>query len=96
MASGLRRKTIHQAFHQPVMFGGAERKPAFTLGFVCVVLAVNGATLPAAVIAAVLWFAGFPLLRRMAKGDPKMAEIYRRMSRYRGYYPPRSTPWRTA
>lgn len=91
----LRRKVIHQAFHQPIMFAGAERKPVFTLGFMCVVLAVNGATAVAAVISAVLWFAGFPLLRRMGKADPKMSELYRRMSRYQGYYPPRSTPWRT-
>lgn len=90
----LRRKPIHQAFHQPILVGGAERKPALTLAFVCVVLAVNGATLVAAVIAAVLWFAGFPLLRRMGKADPKMAELYRRSVRYQGYYPPRSTPWR--
>ncbi len=94
MASGLRRKTIHRAFHQPIMLAGAERKPALTLAFICVVLAVNGATLPTLVIAAVLWFGGFPLLRRMGKADPKMAELYRRMSRYQGYYPPRSTPWR--
>lgn len=90
----LRRKRIHQAFHQPIMVGGAERKPALTLAFICVVLAVNGATVVAAVIASVLWFAGFPLLRRMGKADPKMAELYRRAVRYQGYYAPRSTPWR--
>ena len=91
----LRRKRIHQVFHQPIMVGGAERKPTLTLAFSCVVLAVNGATVVAAAIAAVLWFAGFPLLRRMGKADPKMAELARRAFRYQGYYAPRSTPWRT-
>lgn len=90
----LRRKRIHQALHQSIMFAGAERKPAFTLAFICVALAVNGATLVALVIAVVLWFAGFPLLRRMGKADPKMAELYRRAVQYQGYYAPRSTPWR--
>ena len=90
----LRRKRIHRAFHQPILLGGAERSPALTLGLVAVALAFNGATLVAVAIAAVLWFAGFPLLRRAAKADPKMFEVYRRAVRYQGYYPPRSTPWR--
>lgn len=90
----LRRKKIHRAFHQPILLGGAERSPALTLGLVAVALAFNGATLVAVVIAAVLWFAGFPLLRRAAKADPKMFEVYRRSVRHQGYYPPRSTPWR--
>lgn len=90
----LRRKRIHQALHQPIMVAGMERKPVYTLGFVCLILAVNGATLVSLSIALVLWFAGAPLLRRMSKADPKMAELYRRAVRYQGYYPPRSTPWR--
>ena len=90
----LRVLQIHQAFHQPILLGGAERSPALTLGTVALALACNGATLVAVVIAAVLWFVGFPLLRRVAKADAKMFEVYRRAVRYRGYYAPRSTPWR--
>lgn len=91
---GLRRLPIHQAFHQPILLGGAERAPAITLGSITLALAFNGATIVAIVIAAVLWFVGFPLLRQAAKADAKMFEVYRRAVRYQGHYPPRSTPWR--
>ena len=91
----LERRPIYRAFHQPILMGGAERSPALTLGLVAVALAVNGATLVALAIAVLLWSVGFPMLRSAAKADPKMFEVYRRSIRYQGYYPPRSTPWRT-
>jgi type IV secretion system protein VirB3 len=30
----------------------------------------------------------------MAKSDPQIREVYLRSLRYRGYYPPRSQPYR--
>ena len=86
-------RVIHRALHQPILFAGAERKPGLMLTLACVGLAMNGATLVAAGLAAGLWLAVFPFLRQAAKADPLMGEVYLRFVRLRGYYAPRSTPW---
>ena len=91
----LERLPIYRALHQPILLGGAERSPAIMLATASVGVAMNGMTVVALSIGLLLWFVGFPLLRLAAKSDPKMIEVYRRSTLYRGYYPPRSTPWRT-
>ena len=42
-----------------------------------------------------LWIGSLWLLRKMAKSDPKMRQVYLRSLKYsQQYYPPRATPFR--
>ena len=59
-------------------------------------LAVSGQNLVTFVVAAVLWFGCIGIFRQVAKADPQMSRVYLRQLRYRGYYPPRSRPYRDA
>lgn len=87
--------TIPRALTQPILLAGMERKPALTVGLVAVGLIAYGGTIVTAALGILIWLATVPLVRRATKADPMMAEVYRRSLRYRGYYPARSTPWRT-
>lgn len=59
-------------------------------------LAIAGQNKVTLIVGALLWFCALPVLRWMAKADPQMTEVYRRHIRYRGYYPPRSRPYRSS
>jgi hypothetical protein len=59
-------------------------------------LAVSGQNLVALIVAAVLWFGCIGIFRQVAKADPQMSRVYTRQLRYRGYYAPRSRPYRDA
>jgi type IV secretion system protein VirB3 len=59
-------------------------------------LAVSGQNLVTLVVAGVLWFGCIGIFRQVAKADPQMSRVYLRQLKYRGYYPPRSRPYRDA
>ena len=92
----LRRLPFHRVLHRPGLFLGGEREPALITAIVAGGLAVSGMNMVSIVIGAVVWFGAIPLLRWMAKADPQMTKVYLRQLRYRGYYPARSRPFRTA
>jgi type IV secretion system protein VirB3 len=75
---------------------GGEREPTLMMAIVAAGLAVSGQNLVAVSVAAVLWFGCIGLFREMAKADPQMSRVYMRQIKYRGYYPPRSRPYRDA
>jgi type IV secretory pathway TrbD component len=59
-------------------------------------LAVSGQNLVTLIVAAILWFGYIGIFRQVAKADPQMSRVYLRQLKYRGYYPPRSRPYRDA
>ena len=59
-------------------------------------LAVSGQNLVTLAVAALLWFGCIGIFRQVAKADPQMSRVYLRQIKYRGYYPPRSRPYRDA
>ena len=59
-------------------------------------LAVSGQNLVTLAVAAVLWFGCIGIFRQVAQADPQMSRVYMRQLKYRGYYPPRSRPYRDA
>jgi type IV secretion system protein VirB3 len=75
---------------------GGEREPTLMMAIVAAGLAVSGQNLVAVIVAAMLWFGCIGLFRQMAKADPQMSRVYMRQIKYRGYYPPRSRPYRDA
>lgn len=92
----LHRRPFHRVLHRPNLFLGAEREPALLVLLVAGGLAVSGMNGVSFLVGAALWFSAIPVLRWMAKADPHTTRIYLRHIRYRGYYPARSRPYRTA
>lgn len=92
----LHRLPFHRVLHRPGLFLGGEREPALITAIVAGGLAVSGMNTVSFVIGITLWFGAIPILRWMAKADPQMTRVYLRQLRYRGYYPARSRPFRTA
>jgi type IV secretory pathway VirB3-like protein len=59
-------------------------------------LAVSGQNLVTLIVAAILWLGCIGVFRQVAKADPQMSRVYMRQLKYRGYYAPRSRPYRDA
>jgi type IV secretion system protein VirB3 len=73
---------------------GGERELVLSAGIICSGIAIAGANIPSFVVGVGLWTGSLWVFRRMAKADPQMSKVYLRSLRYRGYYRPRSTPFR--
>jgi type IV secretion system protein TrbD len=87
------RVPIYRALYRPHLVLGGEREPVLTLALLCAGVAVTSLNVPALVTALLIWLFGIWGLRAIAKIDPFMTRIYQRHLTYRGYYPPRSTPF---
>ena len=92
----LRRTPFFRVLHRPRLFLGGEREPTLMMAIVAAGLAVSGQNLVTLAVAAVLWFGFIGIFRQVAKADPQMSRVYMRQLKYRGYYPPRSRPYRDA
>ncbi len=92
----LRRTPFFRVLHRPRLFLGGEREPTLMMAIVAAGLAVSGQNLVALLVAAALWFGCIGIFRQVAKADPQMSRVYLRQIKYRGYYPPRSRPYRDA
>ena len=67
-----------------------------TIGLAAFILIVADQTLYSVVLGFVFWSVGMFALRRMAKQDPHMREVYVRYLTYKKFMPARSRPWHTA
>jgi type IV secretion system protein TrbD len=92
----LRRTPFFRVLHRPRLFLGGEREPTLMMAIVAAGLAVSGQNLVTLIVAAILWFGCIGIFRQVAKADPQMSRVYLRQLKYRGYYPPRSRPYRDA
>ncbi len=92
----LRTLPFHRVLHRPGLFLGGEREPTMMAALVAGSIAVAGMNTVSIGTGALLWFIAIPLFRWMAKADPKMTQVYIRHRKHRGYYPPRSRPYRNA
>lgn len=90
----LRHTVFHRVLYRPSLVLGGEREPVLVALIVAGGLAVSGMNAVSFAVGAALWFSAIPLLRWVAKADPQMTRVYLRQLRYRGYYPPRSRPYR--
>lgn len=90
----LRTMPIRRAGNRDNLFMGGDRELVMFSGLLAFALIFSAQELRATVVGVVLWFGSLFVLRIMAKSDPKMRFVYLRHRRYKGYYPPRSTPFR--
>jgi type IV secretory pathway TrbD component len=92
----LRHTPFFRVLHRPRLFLGGEREPTMMMAIVASGLAVSGQNLVTLTVAVVLWFGCIGVFRQVAKADPQMSRVYMRQLKYRGYYAPRSRPYRDA
>ncbi|MDD5493546.1 MAG: conjugal transfer protein TrbD [Dehalococcoidia bacterium] len=90
----IRSIPIRRAGNRDNLFMGGDRELVMFAGLVAFALIFNAQELRATVFGIMLWLAALFACRLMAKSDPKMRDVYLRHRKYKGYYPPRSTPFR--
>ncbi|KKB07158.1 conjugal transfer protein TrbD [Devosia geojensis] len=93
--SRLATARIHRALSRPTLLFGADRELVLLTGLAAVILVFVILTTVSALLGTVIWIVVVGLLRMMAKADPLMRRVYLRHIKYRPYYRPTSTPWRT-
>jgi type IV secretion system protein VirB3 len=84
---------IHRSLSRPHLVLGADRELVLVSLLIAAVLigaALNGW---AAVYGAVFWTVTLWLLRKMAKADPLMRQVYLRALGYQAFYRACRTPW---
>jgi type IV secretory pathway TrbD component len=90
----LRATPIHRAGNRPRLFLGGDRELVMFSGVLSGALILTAQDLRATIFGMGLWFGSLFVLRRMAKADPQLRDVYLRSLRYRAYYPAQSTPFR--
>lgn len=92
----IRQTIIHRALHRPQLVMGGERELTLFSMIVAGGLIISALNLVATIVGGSLWVICLAVLRRMAKADPQMSQIYVRQLRYAVYYPAFSRPWRVS
>ena len=92
----LRKLTIHRSGTRPLLLWGGDRGLALFSAFVSFLLTIQMASRGwyFIVLGIAFWLLSLWGLRRMAKADPLLRQVYTANLRYRRYYPARSRPWR--
>lgn len=94
--SKLRETPFYRALHrQQLIFGGDRRLMLMVLGTCLAMMFVSFSLLSFSVGLIILPIAVYGL-RKMAKADPQMWDVFLRQNKYAGYYPPFSRPWRAS
>jgi type IV secretion system protein TrbD len=91
----MRTIPIRQSLHKHSFVLGAERNLVMLSALVSLLVAVGGLTLIAGIAAALFWAAALICLRRMAKIDPILSQVWFRHIKQQDYYPARASLWRS-
>ena len=92
--SELRYTAFHRVLHRPNLIMGCDRELVLVLLLLCTGTLVTAQNMVATMASIVIVMFGVPLLRKMAKADPKMRQIYIRQLKYQSFYPARSRAFR--
>lgn len=89
---GRRRIKVFQSLYRPQLMAGGERRLTILVFMLAIFTVVGGKLVtPSAWVLAVLIVAiGMPVVRAMAKSDPKAFELYLRAKNYRQFYQARA------
>jgi len=91
----LRTVPIRRSGNRSNLFMGGDRELVMFAGVLAFALIFSAQEWRATVVGLALWFATLFACRLMAKHDPRLRHVYLRHRRYKRYYPPRSTPFRS-
>ena len=87
---------IHQSLHRHAHILGAERELVMGSALIAMLVGIGGLTAVSIVSAIVFWMIAVVVLRRMAKADPIMSQVWLRHIRQQELYPANGSPWRSA
>lgn len=94
--SGLRHTPFHRALHRPNLIWGGDRELMLFTLMISGVMVIASMNMVSFIAGLVLGSFCVYVLRRMAKADPLMRQVYLRQAKYNRYYPPFSRPWRVS
>ena len=89
-----RRSIIHQSLHRHNLVLGAERELTMLWAVRALMVSIGGLTGLSGVTATVFWLCAIFVLRRMARHDPQLSQVWRRHIRLQEYYPAKASRWR--
>lgn len=90
----LRSVPIRRAGNRPNLFLGGHREAVMFVGMLSAILILLSQDTRAIVAGIVMWVVCLYGLRKLAKADPYMLNVYHRSTKYRRFYAARSTPFR--
>jgi Type IV secretory pathway, TrbD component len=86
---------IRRVVNRPNLFLGGDREIVQISLLLTVVLVIAAQNIYAAIVGIIFWFFSLYFLRKLAKYDPLIRLVgIRAITKYKSYYPPRSTPFR--
>ena len=85
-----REVTFHQSANRPNLLLGGDRELVLMTALFAAVLIFTLAKLWAAIAGIVFWLIALGVLRRLAKVDPIMRQVYLRHIKYKPFYPAKS------
>lgn len=88
-----RAAPLRRSLQRHALVMGGERDLVMMAALIALIIGAGGQTLLCAVAGVVFWLASLFGLRRMAKADPCMSQVWRRHVRQQDFYPARSAPW---
>jgi type IV secretion system protein TrbD len=89
----LQRMPIHQSLNKNDLMAGCERQLLLMSGVIAVLLIIVSQTIVAVVFGVIFWILVIGVLRKMAKADPIMSQVYIRHIKYSDFYAAHSTPF---
>lgn len=89
----LRTVPIRRSLHRHALVMGGERDLVMVSALIALIIGAGGQTFLCAALGGGFWLASLFVLRRMAKADPCMSQVWRRHTRQQDFYPARSAPW---
>jgi type IV secretion system protein VirB3 len=88
----LEQTALHLSLSRPSLFLGGDRELVLLSMLVAGTLVFYVLDVLAALLGVVGWLATLMVLRRAARYDPRLREVYLRHRRYQAHYPPFSSP----
>jgi type IV secretory pathway TrbD component len=92
--SDLRKTPLYRALYRPQLLLGGDRNLMIVVLFSAALLTVVSMNTVSIVLGLFILVVGVYSLRKAAKADPLMRQVYLRHIKYSGYYAPFSRPWR--
>ncbi len=90
----LRTIPFHRSLTRDNLFMGGDRELVMFVGLCSFALVFTALSFIAFVYGLFLWLICLYFLRKMAKSDPKMRDVYIRHIKYAAWYPAKSSPLR--
>lgn len=81
--------TIHKSLHRPQQFMGVDRQLCLGSMLLAGIVGLGGFNLLSAACGGLFWIISFVYLKRWAKQDPYLRDVYLRYIRQRNFYPAR-------